>query len=47
MFEMLLVNELLRGARWRDTQLPARLSGLIQRFIERQQPMPLATAQSC
>ncbi|GLS15818.1 hypothetical protein GCM10007935_32550 [Hydrogenophaga electricum] len=31
--------------RWRGTQLPARLSGLIQRFSERQQPMPLAMAQ--
>jgi hypothetical protein len=30
---------------WRNTHLPARLSGLIQRFSERQQPMPLATAQ--
>lgn len=30
---------------WRNTQLPARLSGLIQRFSERQQPMPLAVAQ--
>jgi hypothetical protein len=30
---------------WRGTQLPARLSGLIQRFSERQQPMPLAMAQ--
>ncbi len=30
---------------WRNTQLPARLSGLIQRFSERQQPMPLAMAQ--
>lgn len=30
---------------WRNTQLPGRLSGLIQRFSERQQPMPLATAQ--
>jgi hypothetical protein len=31
--------------RWRSTQLPARLSGLIQRFSERTQPMPLAMAQ--
>lgn len=30
---------------WRNTQLPARLSGLIQRFSERQQPMPLGMAQ--
>lgn len=30
---------------WRSTQLPGRLSGLIQRFSERQQPMPLAMAQ--
>ncbi|GAB4089155.1 NACHT domain-containing protein [Hydrogenophaga soli] len=30
---------------WRGTQLPARLSGLIQRFSERQQPMPLAMAE--
>lgn len=30
---------------WRSTQLPARLSGLIQRFSERTQPMPLAMAQ--
>lgn len=30
---------------WRGTQLPGRLSGLIQRFSERQQPMPLAMAQ--
>jgi hypothetical protein len=30
---------------WRNTQLPGRLSGLIQRFSERQQPMPLAMAQ--
>jgi hypothetical protein len=30
---------------WRNTQLPARLSGVIQRFSERQQPMPLAMAQ--
>lgn len=30
---------------WHGTQLPARLSGLIQRFSERQQPMPLAMAQ--
>lgn len=30
---------------WRGTQLPARLSGLIQRFSERQQPIPLAMAQ--
>lgn len=30
---------------WRNTQLPARLSGLIQRFSERTQPMPLAMAQ--
>ncbi|RBH44386.1 hypothetical protein C3F00_038280, partial [Pseudomonas sp. MWU13-2860] len=30
---------------WRGTQLPARLSGLIQRFSERQQPMPLEMAQ--
>lgn len=30
---------------WRGTQLPARLSGLIQRFSERQHPIPLAMAQ--
>ena len=30
---------------WRGTQLPGRLSGLIQRFSERPQRMPLATAQ--
>ena len=30
---------------WRSTQLPGRLSGLIQRFSERQQHMPLAMAQ--
>jgi hypothetical protein len=30
---------------WRNTQLPGRLSGLIQRFSERQQPMPLAMAR--
>ncbi|WP_217916774.1 hypothetical protein [Janthinobacterium sp. BJB401] len=30
---------------WRDAQLPARLSGLIQRFSEREQPMPVAMAQ--
>ncbi len=30
---------------WRGTQLPARLSGLIQRFSELQQPIPLAMAQ--
>lgn len=30
---------------WRNTQLPGRLSGLIQRFSERQQPMPSAMAQ--
>lgn len=30
---------------WRNTQLPGRLSGLIQRFSERQQRMPLAMAQ--
>lgn len=30
---------------WRNTQLPGRLSGLIQRFSERQQSMPLAMAQ--
>lgn len=30
---------------WRNTQLPGRLSGLIQRFSERQQPMPLTMAQ--
>jgi hypothetical protein len=30
---------------WRNTQLPGRLSGLIQRFAERQQPMPLVMAQ--
>lgn len=30
---------------WRGTQLPARLSGLIQRFSERQKPIPLAIAQ--
>lgn len=30
---------------WRNTQLLGRLSGLIQRFSERQQPMPLAMAQ--
>lgn len=42
--EHLLVGE---GAPpgWRGTQLPGRLSGLIQRFSERQQRMPLATAQ--
>lgn len=42
--EHLLVGE---GAPlgWRDTQLPGRLSGLIQRFSERQQPMPLPMAQ--
>jgi hypothetical protein len=26
---------------WRNTQLPGRLSGLIQRFGELQQPMPV------
>lgn len=31
---------------WRNTQLPGRLSGLIQRFSERQQPMPLGMAQT-
>ena len=30
---------------WRNALLPARLSGLIQRFSERQQPMPLVMAQ--
>jgi DNA-binding transcriptional regulator YhcF (GntR family) len=30
---------------WRNTQLPGRLSGLIQRFSEQQQPMPLAMTQ--
>lgn len=30
---------------WRNTDLPGRLSGLIQRFSERQQPMPLEMAQ--
>lgn len=30
---------------WRSTQLPGRMSGLIQRFSDRQQPMPLAMAQ--
>jgi hypothetical protein len=30
---------------WRNTQLPARLAGLIQRFSERTQPMPLEMAQ--
>lgn len=30
---------------WRNTQLPGRLSGLIQRFAERQQHMPLVMAQ--
>jgi hypothetical protein len=32
-------------AGWRSTQLPARLSGLIQRFSERKQPMPMGMAQ--
>jgi hypothetical protein len=30
---------------WRSTHMPARLSGLIQRFSERTQPIPLAMAQ--
>jgi hypothetical protein len=42
--EHLLVDE-GTPAGWRDTQLPGRLSGLIQRFSERQQPMPLKMAQ--
>lgn len=32
-------------AGWRGAQLPARLSGLIQRFSERKQPMPMGMAQ--
>lgn len=43
------VEHLLIGdatpAGWRGTHLPARLSGLIQRFSERQQPIPPAMAQ--
>lgn len=42
--EHLLVGQGPPGG-WRNTQLPGRLSGLIQRFSERQQPMPLAMAQ--
>ena len=42
--EHLLVGEGTPSG-WRNTQLPGRLSGLIQRFSERQQPMPLAMAQ--
>lgn len=42
--EHLLVGEGIPPG-WRNTQLPGRLSGLIQRFSERQQPMPLAMAQ--
>lgn len=42
--EHLLVGEGLPPG-WRNTQLPGRLSGLIQRFSERQQPMPLAMAE--
>jgi hypothetical protein len=42
--EHLLVGEGTPSG-WRGTQLPARLSGLIQRFSERQQPIPLAMAQ--
>ena len=34
-----------RPSGWGNTQLPARLSGLIQRFSERAQPMPLSMAQ--
>lgn len=34
-----------RPSGWRDTQLPARLSGLIQRFSERAQPMSTAMSQ--
>lgn len=34
-----------RPTGWRNTQLPARLSGLIQRFSERAQAMPLSMAQ--
>ena len=43
--EYLLVGE-GTPAGWRNTSLPARLSGLIQRFSERQQPMPLEMAQT-
>lgn len=42
--EYVLVGE-KTPAGWRNAQLPARLAGLIQRFSERQQPMPLAMAQ--
>jgi hypothetical protein len=41
--EHLLVGEGIPQG-WRNTQLPGRLSGLIQRFSERQQPMPLKMA---
>lgn len=34
-----------QSVNWRHTQLPARLSGLIQRFSERTQPMPIDMAQ--
>ncbi len=34
-----------RPTGWRNTQLPARLAGLIQRFSERKQPMPVDMAQ--
>lgn len=42
--EHLLVGE-GTPAGWHGTQLPARLSGLIQRFSERQQSIPLAMEQ--
>lgn len=31
---------------WRGTSMPARLAGLIQRFSEKTQPLPSATAQT-
>lgn len=31
---------------WRGTSLPARLAGLIQRFSEKTQPLPVATARA-
>jgi hypothetical protein len=42
--EYLLVGEGIPPG-WRNTDLPGLLSGLIQRFSERQQPMPLVMAQ--
>lgn len=42
--EHLLVGEGIPPG-WRGTYLPAQLSGLIQRYSERQQPLPLDMAQ--